>query len=412
MKYLKQILIISSLITITAVDASQKIVYGIDNRIETFQASEAQQVLAKSTAGMIDTLKVIKVANYGVMPPSSLERTYGMCKDERFIDQPTSVSCSGFLVGPDLLVTAGHCITNQDACDKKSWVFDYKIQEKSNKANLMLPIENFYQCKKVIEARLEGFRDQARDYSLIQLDRPVKGRAPLKYRVKGKIQDMASVMVIGHPTGLPQKVSPGGTVYVNKSDYSFVTNLDTFGGNSGSAVFNEETSLIEGILVRGAKDYIEDKECGTRVNQVEEDAASKPGYGESVSRITDIFYLQNRDALLKSVASFDYQNFPTLLNNFKESKIPLSLVYDNDKNTILHIAAQKNNVYFAKIILENEFDIEAKNIYGETPLHIAAKYNRNTMYTVLKQAGANTEAKNNSGLTANQIKNLFSISIK
>jgi V8-like Glu-specific endopeptidase len=61
-------------------------------------------------------------------------------------------------------------------------------------------------------------------------------------------------VVIGHPTGLPTKVSAGANVR-SVNDVYFVANLDTFGGNSGSAVFNAETGEIEGILVRGERDY-------------------------------------------------------------------------------------------------------------------------------------------------------------
>jgi hypothetical protein len=37
--------------------------------------------------------------------------------------------------------------------------------------------------------------------------------------------------------------------------YAFLTNLDTFYGNSGSPVFNLNTLLVEGILVSGDSDY-------------------------------------------------------------------------------------------------------------------------------------------------------------
>ena len=36
----------------------------------------------------------------------------------------------------------------------------------------------------------------------------------------------------------------------------FVANLDTYAGNSGSPVFNTDTGLIEGILVRGEQDFV------------------------------------------------------------------------------------------------------------------------------------------------------------
>ena len=39
-------------------------------------------------------------------------------------------------------------------------------------------------------------------------------------------------------------------------DGYFVANLDTYGGNSGSAVFNATSGKVEGILVRGENDYV------------------------------------------------------------------------------------------------------------------------------------------------------------
>ncbi len=42
-----------------------------------------------------------------------------------------------------------------------------------------------------------------------------------------------------------------------------ICNLDTYGGNSGSAVFNKDGTIVEGILVRGARDYNINHENGT-----------------------------------------------------------------------------------------------------------------------------------------------------
>ncbi|MEK7233144.1 MAG: S46 family peptidase [Elusimicrobiota bacterium] len=42
----------------------------------------------------------------------------------------------------------------------------------------------------------------------------------------------------------------------------FVANLDTYGGNSGSAVFNVETNLVEGILLRSESRPAPDRKLG------------------------------------------------------------------------------------------------------------------------------------------------------
>jgi hypothetical protein len=94
------------------------------------------------------------------------------------------------------------------------------------------------------------------DYAVIKLQRPVTNRAPLTYRTTGKISQSQSLVVIGHPSGLPTKITDGGKVTLNVERTKFSTNLDTFHGNSGSAVFDAKTGIIEGILIQGKTDYL------------------------------------------------------------------------------------------------------------------------------------------------------------
>ncbi len=88
-------------------------------------------------------------------------------------------------------------------------------------------------------------------------------------------------MVIGHPAGLPTKVSGGAKVRDAGPTGHFVANLDTYGGNSGSAVFNAKTGLIEGILVRGEIDYTWRGGC-----KVSNTCADDGCRGEDVTKIS------------------------------------------------------------------------------------------------------------------------------
>ncbi len=63
----------------------------------------------------------------------------------------------------------------------------------------------------------------------------------------------------------------------------YVANLDTYGGNSGSAVFNAKTGVIEGILMRGENDYVYKNGC--RVSNV---CASDACRGEDVTKLSSI----------------------------------------------------------------------------------------------------------------------------
>ena len=71
----------------------------------------------------------------------------------------------------------------------------------------------------------------------------------------------------------------------NVNPIYFSSNLDTFGGNSGSAVFNADTGEVEGILVRGEADYVNDRRRGCKVPNQCSDGGCR---GEEVTRITNI----------------------------------------------------------------------------------------------------------------------------
>jgi len=83
----------------------------------------------------------------------------------------------------------------------------------------------------------------------------------LTIRRDGKIAGNQPVHIIGHPVGLPAKYAAGAQVRDNSSAAYFVANLDSFGGNSGSPVFNAETHFVEGVLVRGDTDFVPHGQC-------------------------------------------------------------------------------------------------------------------------------------------------------
>ncbi|KAF2304868.1 hypothetical protein GH714_039216 [Hevea brasiliensis] len=63
--------------------------------------------------------------------------------------------------------------------------------------------------------------------------------------------------------------------------------------------------------------------------------------------------------------------------------------------TSLHVSAGKNRAEIIKFLL----DLEAKNMYGETPLHMAAKNGCNDAARILLAHAAFVEAKANNGMT-------------
>jgi V8-like Glu-specific endopeptidase len=239
--------------------AGVKVIYGQDNRKDVYQVHNPLFLkLAKSTAGMIpvNLFKRSAEANcFDLHGTPSLEAGQNVCPSESFSQQPLAPSCSGFLVGPDTLITAGHCYksfdTPENVCKDFAWVFEYDVKSPTHNPTQNIPLNNIYLCKQVLSAEL----NYNYDFAIIKLDRKVVGREPLKFRSSGKISNHTQLVVIGHPSGLPMKISDGGKVTKNNEYTRFSTTLDTFHGNSGSAVFDAKTGLLEGILIMGKNDY-------------------------------------------------------------------------------------------------------------------------------------------------------------
>jgi V8-like Glu-specific endopeptidase len=264
---------------------TENVIYGIDNRLDLFESNNALYLkLANSTAAMIENTSLDVSKDVVTIEGPTLE-SEGVCSDARFAKQQTAATCSGFLVGKDLLLTAGHCIENMNDCEQYSWVFDYSniIKElnifKINKKHI-------YRCVKIISRSLNSKTQN--DYALIQLDRQSE-RSPLPIRKNSKISNTAKLVVIGHPSGLPTKISDGALIRSNKNKYYFQANLDTFGGNSGSAVLDSETGIVEGILVRGEHDYVMDSVSNCHRPKI---CKMNECRGEDVTRITNIKELQ------------------------------------------------------------------------------------------------------------------------
>lgn len=260
--------------------ASIKVIYGDDDRVDVVDAINPIHLkLSESTAAMISPEKLIEYNSLQFELAGRTLQDTGICESERFSNQPVNASCSGFLVSENLLVTAGHCVQTENDCKNKFWVFDYKVERESD-SRVIVDKSNVYKCSRIVSQKLDS--DSLEDYAVIKLERDVTDRAPLKFRDKGLPSVGDDLVVIGHPSGLPTKIADGANIRSVNKVY-FVANLDTYGGNSGSAVFNATTGIVEGILVRGETDYITNRELGCRESNR---LADDEGDGEEVNLIT------------------------------------------------------------------------------------------------------------------------------
>jgi hypothetical protein len=275
-------------------------IFGADDRIALTPLSEAYP-LARSTA-----IALIG-ANISEAAPGKLRLhvdPHPLCPEERFsTDTSLAYSCTGFLVAPDLIATAGHCMVNTGEsrhetdtfCQAYSWLFGYDASADP----AAIPEENLYRCKQVIYA-VRDERAPFRDFALVQLNRPVAGRAPLRL-AKGPVGAQETLSMIGHPFGSPAKLSRNARVLLHDpSRQGFIASLDAFEGNSGSPVFNHAREVV-GILVggtpsislvtdkaQGCERYNQCAEDGSGCTQPDSDTSLFPGFQRTGSEVQHI----------------------------------------------------------------------------------------------------------------------------
>ncbi|MFH0902302.1 MAG: trypsin-like peptidase domain-containing protein, partial [Pseudomonadota bacterium] len=262
------------------------VVYGNDGRLDVYLHPDdrLRELARRSTVALMEeaTLDTTDPQNIGLIAPC-LGDEHNLCAGERFIDDPTAASCSGTLIADDLVLTAGHCIDDA-TCPTTRLVFNYYRDAPDSMA--VITSEDVFSCAQVVVRKLDryldyvSFRNLHLDYAIIRLDRPATPRfapAPVR-KSREPLSNGDAVAVIGFGSGIPAKIEDGGRVYDargNTRDY-FVASTDTFGGNSGSAVYDIATYSVAGVFSRGKDDYVADPARGcNQVNRLNEDAAAE-----------------------------------------------------------------------------------------------------------------------------------------
>jgi len=272
---------------VSALRSAQKVIYGTDDRLDLFQVTNpSHRAAADGVVVLINAGSITANANgTSTIATQNFGTTYNLCTSERFRTQPLAGYCSGFLVDPSLIVTAAHCVDSTSLADAR-FVFGFQMRD-ANTVDTTVPTSEIYRGIRII-GRAIG--NQGTDWCVVQLDRPVLNHNPLRIRRTGQIADNAGVYVIGHPVGLPKKWAGGAVVRDNSQSRYFVANLDTYGGNSGSPVFNATTHAVEGILVRGETDFVMNGTC-----VVSNIIPTSGGQGEDCTRVSEFASLVPRN---------------------------------------------------------------------------------------------------------------------
>ena len=203
-----------------------------------------------------------------------MENTWNLCQSEPLAKAPPLVTaCSGFLIAPDILVTAGHCMvtkgevrdTRNAQCEAFSFLFGYHYEDSQNQKLAHINADQLAHCEKVIYAAHLTIPDKSgklqfgKDIAYVKLDRkmPFKVFNVGEKQISEKDFTPSTISMQGYPFGMPLLESKGVSLE-HKGSYIRAA-INSYPSNSGSAVKNKDDEVI-GLLVRGyPESLIEEK---------------------------------------------------------------------------------------------------------------------------------------------------------
>jgi hypothetical protein len=156
-------------------------------------------------------------------------------------------TCSGTLIGPDLILSAEHCCADTDDIDAKSGSVTFDFQTNCDGTRPATYNAVFHKIKRVVNrgtgTMLNVSPPVSVDWAVLQIETPPGGLG-IAPRVLRSIPAMTGekIFAIHHPNATVKKIQRSTLPGTDVS--SFSTDLDVCGGSSGSALFDIDGKII------------------------------------------------------------------------------------------------------------------------------------------------------------------------
>ena len=175
-------------------------------------------------------------------------------------DDEILAMCSGAMVGPNLVLTAAHCLFEDGKYKKDLEVFAVAADKSDNELSLSAKSIELYVPNEYIEFDRNKYTDswpsKKYDYGVIVLDKPI-GLETGWFRLKDRPTPWIQIITMGYSGDKPDNTlwrSESSTGFWVSQHNTFYCNADVLSGNSGSPiVMKKRPEEIIGILI--SKDH-------------------------------------------------------------------------------------------------------------------------------------------------------------
>lgn len=236
-------------------DIADTTIYDVDTRMDIKDVQDPvvqQQALGVGALISRKLLTRQKDGSFKLTAKGLYRKYYNICTDgsELFLDQPVCADCTSFAVSGNTVVTAGHCIQDQGDAGKFYVLFDFRLENIPMFENKGIPDSLVYEVTEVVDSR-----QAEADYAICRVNKTISKRRVIPLDLSGGTDVGNGFYVMGFPGGLPMKYADEAVMRDDSKPHFFVVAANTFQGNSGAPLLSATKKVVEGILVRGEKDF-------------------------------------------------------------------------------------------------------------------------------------------------------------
>lgn len=263
-------------------------------------------------------------------------------------------SCTATLIGPDLIVTAGHCLAIDEEARTGSVTFDFESKCDNTRKAPYSP--QFHKLKRIIRQgyqRAAGDMRPPLDYCVVQIVTPGGGLGVPPVAIRPDVPPLEEpLFIIHHPRGATKKISsfPSDAsckVMPGTDENRVYFNCDIDNGSSGSSIFDSSGRIVAnlswwdwGISIKAAfADIAIDPPPAKDVDVVlvldRSGSMSQPTFGSSLTKIEDARHAAALFVSLLRTTASHRAGMVTFSTTATPDFAPLAPVNNATKNTLV-----------------------------------------------------------------------------